>query len=242
MSLERARRILVVDDDAAIRSLLRLRFEQEGFEVAEACDSTSLNKALAETPVDLITLDIGLERESGFALMRTIRAKGPAPVIMISGKCDEIDRVLGLELGADDYVTKPFSLREVVARVHAVLRRAPTMPQVDEDKTGVLVFEGGALDSVSRSFQSASGQPIPLTTTEFNLLAFFLQNPQRVLTRDTIMNALKGHDWAAFDRSVDAAIARLRKKCEPDPGEPSYIKTVRGAGYIFAAKVRRQAG
>jgi DNA-binding response OmpR family regulator len=164
---------------------------------------------------------------------------------MISGKCEEIDRVLGLELGADDYITKPFSLREVVARVHAVIRRAATPPPSPERADGaegdILSFEGGVLDCQKRTFQAASGEAVPLTAAEFNLLVLFLRNPQRVLTRDAIMNALKGHDWSVFDRSVDAAIARLRKKCEPDPSEPRYIKTVRGAGYVLAAKVARKS-
>lgn len=245
MSPERARRILVVEDDADISALLRARFEQEGFEVTEASDAASVEWALAQGPIDLVTLDIGLERESGFALLRTIRGIGGAPVIMISGKCEEIDRVLGLELGADDYITKPFSLREVVARVHAVIRRAATPPPSPERAGGaegdILSFEGGVLDCQKRTFQAASGEAVPLTGAEFNLLVLFLRNPQRVLTRDAIMNALKGHDWSVFDRSVDAAIARLRKKCEPDPSEPRYIKTVRGAGYVLAAKVARKS-
>jgi two-component system OmpR family response regulator len=245
MSPERARRILVVEDDADISALLRARFEQEGFEVTEASDAASVEWALAQGPIDLVTLDIGLERESGFALLRTIRGIGGAPVIMISGKCEEIDRVLGLELGADDYITKPFSLREVVARVHAVIRRAATPPPSPERAGGaegdILSFEGGVLDCQKRTFQAASGEAVPLTAAEFNLLVLFLRNPQRVLTRDAIMNALKGHDWSVFDRSVDAAIARLRKKCEPDPSEPRYIKTVRGAGYVLAAKVARKS-
>lgn len=242
MSLGRVDRILVVDDDDAIRAMLRMRFEQEGFDVLEAADAAGLERALKKAPIDLITLDIGLERDNGFAIMRAIRATGSAlPVIMISGRVDEIDRVLGLELGADDYVTKPFSLREVVARVHAVLRRTTPASEPLPPKTHreILAFEGGALDCLGRTFQSAAGVPVPLTATEFNLFALLLRNPQRVLTRDAIMNALRGHDWTAFDRSVDAAIARLRKKCEPNPSAPRYIKTVRSAGYVFSAKVER---
>lgn len=237
--------ILVVDDDDQVRKLLRSRFEKDGFEVSEACNGVELRSGLQERPVDLITLDLTLGRDDGLALAREIRASRNVPIIIISAKDEEIDRVVGLELGADDYIVKPFSPREVVARVKAVLRRygadspAGQTGASNEDGNGRLSFEGGALDAARREVVSATGIPVDLTTTEFNLLELFLRHPQRVMSRDEIMNQLKGHDWSAFDRSVDSAIARLRKKIEPDPDRPRYIKTVRSVGYVFSSEVRK---
>lgn len=241
-------RILVVDDETQVRSLLRARFEKEGFTVLEAADGQEMRAHLATGPVSLITLDLTLGREDGLALAREIRAQRNVPIIMISGKSDEVDRIVGLELGADDYITKPFSPREVVARVKAVLRRyEPAAPattgapsQAAPTASGRrLTFDGGTLDCGRRELSGTDGSGIELTTAEFNLLEMFLDRPQRVLTRDEIMNLLKGHDWSPLDRSVDTAVARLRKKIEPDADQPRYIKTVRGIGYVFAADVRR---
>ena len=245
MTTEAQPHILVVDDDPQIRALLRGRFEKEGFRVSEAPDSAGLRASLLASPVNLITLDLTLGYEDGLALAREIRAERNVPIIIISAKDDEIDRVVGLELGADDYVTKPFSPREVVARVKAVLRRYEAIPPRDSQITinpasgKWFAFEGGTLDLASREFTTAAGVLVELTTAEFNLLALFLERPQRVLTRDEIMNILKGHDWSPFDRSVDSAVARLRKKLEPDDEHPNFIKTVRGIGYVFAGPVRR---
>ena len=241
--------VLVVDDDAQIRTLLRNRFEKEGFRVSEAADGSAMRARLGEAPVSLITLDLTLGREDGLALAREIRASQNVPIIMISAKDDEVDRVVGLELGADDYITKPFSPREVVARVRAVLRRyAATLPGAPAGPAASapsgrecqrLVFDGGMLDPARRQFTTPDDGHIELTTAEFNLLEMFLHRPQRVLTRDEIMNLLKGHDWNPFDRSVDSAIARLRRKIETDADQPRHIKTVRGVGYVFASDVRR---
>ena len=237
--------ILVVDDDDQVRKLLRNRFEKDGFEVSEACNALELRAGLQTRVVDLITLDLTLGCDDGLALAREIRASRNVPIIMISAKDDEIDRVVGLELGADDYIVKPFSPREVVARVKAVLRRYGADTPVAgstgaAEGTGTrLAFEGGVLDGARRELLSSAGASIELTTTEFNLLALFLRHPQRVLSRDEIMNLLKGHDWSAYDRSVDSAIARLRKKIEPDPDRPRHIKTVRSVGYVFSSDVRK---
>ena len=243
--------ILIVDDDAQIRALLRARFAKEGFGVSEAADGAAMRACLGEGRVSLITLDLTLGREDGLALAREIRASRNVPIIMISAKGDEVDRVVGLELGADDYITKPFSPREVVARVRAVLRRyAATVPPSagaaynngapSGNEHPALAFDGGTLDPARREFKTTDGTLVDLTTAEFNLLDMFLQRPQRVLTRDEIMNLLKGHDWSPFDRSVDSAIARLRRKIEPDADQPRHIKTVRGVGYVFTSDVRRQ--
>jgi len=193
----------------------------------------------------LITLDLRLGGEDGLALAREVRASRDIPIIIISGKDDEIDRVVGLELGADDYITKPFSPREVVARVRAVMRRYETGPAQSPGSEkpaadGIrYVFAGGVLDIAHRQLTTIAGEPIVLTTAEFNLMELFLRHPQRVLTRDEIMTSTKGHDWSPFDRSVDSAVARLRKKIEPDADQPSYIKTVRNIGYVFTGDVRK---
>lgn len=237
--------ILIVDDDDQVRTLLRNRFEKDGFEVVEAKDARELWHRLKTGTVDLITLDLALGRDDGLALAREIRSRHNVPIIIISAKDEEIDRVVGLELGADDYVVKPFSPREVAARVRAVLRRYEVATAVaagavvaGPDGTR-LAFEGGVLDVARREVVSDTGGLIDLTTAEFNLLELFLRHPQRVMTRDEIMNGLKGQDWSAFDRSVDSAIARLRRKIEPDADRPRHIKTVRSVGYVFSSHVRR---
>ena len=238
--------ILIVDDEDQVRTLLRARLEKEGFAVSEARDAAELRSQLEGGPVSLITLDLTLGRDDGLALAREIRAKFNVPIIMISAKDEEIDRVVGLELGADDYITKPFSPREVVARVRAVLRRYGAAAALGEAGVAVdgpngvrLAFGGGVLDAARREVVSEAGKLIDLTTTEFNLLELFMRHPQRVLTRDEIMNLLKGQDWSAFDRSVDSTIARLRRKIEVDAGRPRHIKTVRSVGYVFSSEVRR---
>ncbi len=237
--------ILVVDDDHQVRTLLRNRLEKDGFAVLEASDARELWQQLQNTAVGLITLDLNLGRDDGLALAREVRTKHNVPIIMISAKDEEVDRILGLELGAGDYIVKPFSPREVVARIRAVLRRYEASPPSGPDSPGgagngqKFAFSGGVLDPVRREFLTANGERVDLTTAEFNLLDLFLRHPQRVMSRDDIMNALKGQDWSAFDRSVDSAIARLRRKIEPDAERPHHIKTVRSVGYVFSSDVRR---
>lgn len=233
-------RILVVDDEPEIRSLLRKCFEREGYSVLEAADGAGLRAVMAR-PVDLITLDLTLGGEDGLELAREIRATCNVPIIMITGKGDTIDRVVGLELGADDYVVKPFQLREVLARVRAVLRRygaaEPGSAQA-EQKHEQYAFADMVLDLTSRDLRNSNGQPQNLTTAEFNLLEVFVRRPQRVLSRDNIMDLLKGHEWSPLDRSIDALVGRLRRKVENKAGEQRLIKTVRGVGYVFAADVK----
>ena len=237
--------ILVVDDEDAVRTLLRECFELEGYRVSEAKDGSELAACLAETPVDLMTLDLNLGGENGFDVARQVRATNNVPIIMITGKGDTIDRVVGLELGADDYITKPFHVREVLARVRAVLRRyerhgsEPRPTAVHGPAGERLAFESWVLDVDRRELHSSGGEARELTTAEFNMLEMFLRRPSRVLSRDSIMNLLKGHDWSPFDRSIDSLIVRLRKKIEPEPDTPRLIKTVRGVGYVLAAEVRK---
>jgi DNA-binding response OmpR family regulator len=233
--------ILVVDDDPAMRELLRDCLEPEGFQVSEAGNSTAMHAMLAAGKIDLVTLDLMLGGENGLTIAREIRDRHGLPIIMITGKGDTIDRVVGLELGADDYIAKPFHPREVVARLRAVLRRrnsperGQTVPAPNAER---LAFEGWTLDLGRREVVSQGQGPVELTTAEFNLLEILVRRPQRVHSRDTIMDLLKGHDWTPFDRSIDALVSRLRRKIEADPDHPRLIKTVRGVGYMFTSQVR----
>lgn len=225
--------------------LLRECFEMEGFQVSEASNGEEMKAALADHSVSLITLDLQLGGENGLDLAGQVRSKTNIPIIMITGKGDTIDRVVGLELGADDYIAKPFHIREVLARTRAVLRRygephsAAAVPATDEKPTEALAFENWILDIPSRALNSVSGGSQELTTAEFNLLLMFASRPNRVLSRDNIMDMLKGQDWSPADRSIDSLIVRVRRKIETDPTSPKLIKTVRGVGYVFAGKVRK---
>jgi two-component system, OmpR family, response regulator len=229
--------IVVVDDDPKVRALLRRCFEGEGFAVSEAKNGVELRAILARKPVTLVTLDLNLGKENGLDLAREMRKDHNVPIIMLTGKGDMIDRVVGLELGADDYLAKPFALRELIARVRAVLRRtaAPSPSATGQQ----YLFEGWIFDVDQRSLKRESGEEQDLTTSEFNLLEAFVKRPQRILSRGDIMDLLKGHDWSPLDRSIDNLIARLRKKVERDPEQPRLIKTVRGVGYTFAAAAKR---
>lgn len=236
--------ILVVDDEPTVRKLLKECFLAEGFNVMEAQNGAEMHACLNKRPVDLITLDLKLGGDDGLSLAREIRSKRNVPIVIITGKGKAIDRVVGLELGADDYVSKPFNVRELIARVRAVLRRyeglAPGPQQAAAPPAhDHFVFEGWRLDPARRELATASGEVKELTTTEFNLLEVFVKCPQRVLTRDNIMDMLKGRDWSAFDRSIDSAVARLRKKIAADPDNSCFIKTVHGVGYVFTADVKR---
>ncbi|MEQ1611325.1 MAG: response regulator [Hyphomicrobiaceae bacterium] len=246
MALEQhPKRILVVDDEEPVRLLLRECFELDGYQVVEAADGRALNQQLAEMPVHLVTLDLNLGGESGLELARQIRSTCNVPIVMITGKGDTIDRVVGLELGADDYITKPFHLREVLARVRAVLRRYEPPPAVQPMAADTAVaserfaFEGWSLDIARRELKSATGDVQALTTAEFNMLEMFVKRPSRVLSRDNIMDLLKGHEWSPLDRSIDSLVVRVRRKVESNPDAPKLIKTVRGVGYVFAADVRK---
>jgi DNA-binding response OmpR family regulator len=237
--------VLVVDDEAAIRTLLRECFAMEGYSVVEAGDARAAMDALLKTPVDLVTLDLSLGGDNGLELAREIRSARNVPIVMITGKGDTIDRVVGLELGADDYIAKPFHVREVLARVRAVLRRYDPTAQTagnvssQEQASNRIVFGDWTLDCTRRELKNAAGKVHDLTTAEFNMLEMFVRRPGRVLSRDNIMDLLKGHDWSPLDRSIDSLIVRVRRKIEPDAEHPRLIKTVRGVGYVFAGEVRK---
>lgn len=239
----RPSKILIVDDDEKIRRLLRRCFEADGYETIEAENSAQVLQALNEHEVDLITLDLHLGFEDGLDIARDIRTRSAVPIVMLTGKDDVIDKVVGLEVGADDYISKPFHIREVQARIRSVLRRSAQAQNAQQEKEAQhsqkLVFDGWSASPDTFELRSPAGEPVELTTTDFRLLLMFLEAPKRVLSRDHMMTALNGHDWQPYDRTIDNQVARLRKKIERDPAKPQIIKTVRGVGYLFAADVVR---
>ncbi len=232
--------ILVVDDDPKIRALLRRLFEGEGWKVGEAATRVEVRNQFASSRFDLVTLDLMLGGDDGLAIARELRQDSRIPIVMVSGKGDTIDRVVGLEIGADDYIAKPFHVREVLARVRAVLRRseeAAAASAIAPTGGEAYSFAGFVIDLGKRELRDAGGIHIPLTTAEFGLLEVFLRNVNRVLSRDRIMDLTKGHEWSPYDRTIDNHVARLRRKIEVDPENPLLIKTVRGVGYSFTADV-----
>jgi DNA-binding response OmpR family regulator len=231
--------VLVVDDDPATRDVIARYLEGQGLRVTPVADGRSMARVLAERPVDLIILDLKLSEEDGLDLMRGLR-DGEVPIIVLTGhRRDETDRVVGLELGADDYMTKPFGLRELLARVRSVLRRAATSEHRSRKKEQRVRyrFASWELDMRMRRLRSPAGDIVALTAGEFNLLAAFLRAPQQVLSREQLLMASRVHDEEVYDRSIDVQILRLRRKLEIDPREPRLITTERGAGYVFAAPV-----
>lgn len=235
-----AKHVLIVDDEPKVRLLLRRCFEQDGYRVSEAQTEAEVLDCLAGGCVDLITLDLSLGQEDGLSIARTIRSRMDVPIVMVTGKGDTIDRVVGLELGADDYISKPFHVREVLARVRSVLRRTDAQRKSSAEPTENVeryTFDDWLVDFSTLELTSRDGTSRDLTTTDFKLLEVFVKNPKRVLTRDQLMDRLRGHDWAPLDRSIDNQVARLRRKIEREPKHPKLIKTVRGAGYSFTAEV-----
>lgn len=234
--------IVVVDDDPRVRDLLVRYLEGEGFKVSSAENGEAMRRHMANATVDLVMLDLNLPGEDGLSLARELRAASDVAIIMITGKGDPIDRVIGLEVGADDYIPKPFELREVLARVRAVLRRVATRSNDASVTTTTrsaecLGFAGWRFDPAKRELRDPEGKVVALSTGEFDLLTVFLRHPTIVLNRDQLMDLVSGQDWTPYDRSIDTQVGRLRKKIERDPGNPDLIKTVRGVGYVFAAEV-----
>ncbi len=237
--------ILVVDDDPKIRTLLRNVLESEGFAVREAGDAATALDALHANGVDLVTLDLQLGGDDGFDVARSVRKFSQVPIIMVTGKDDVIDRVVGLEIGADDYITKPFHVREVLARVRSVLRRtkqnavdaANLTSQDDCPDSPAYRFDGLIAVPDQMELKDRAGQFLELTSGDFKLLNVFIQKAKRVLSRDQLMTLTGGVEWSPLDRTIDNQVARLRKKIERDPADPRLIKTVRGVGYTFACDV-----
>ncbi len=234
-------RILVVDDDVEIGKLLTRYLNGQGFEVLVAHDGVQLRAGLDAGGIDLMLLDLGLPDEDGLSLLRSFRQDWSGPVIVISGRGDSIEKVIGLELGADDYVGKPFDLRELLARIRSVLRRAAPPPAAAPapGPAPVLQFDGWSLDLPARRLLAAGGEEVRLTSGEFRLLKALVERPNEVLSRDELMNALHGRDAGPFDRAIDVQLGRLRRKLGDEGSNPRLIKSVRGEGYLFAAAVRR---
>jgi two-component system OmpR family response regulator len=236
-----ATHILVVDDHREIRDLVSRALAKDGFRVSTAADGKAMRKVLSDSRIDLILLDLMLPGEDGLALCRTLRAESNLPIIMLTAKGDEVDRVVGLEMGADDYLPKPFGSRELIARIKAVLRRS-------RDKVGISPtgrakryrFDRWQLDTGARELVRDDGVTVPLSTGEYDLLIVLVERPQRVLNRDQLLDLARGRSAAGLDRSIDTQVSRLRKKLEADAGDPKLIKTVWGGGYMFTAAVTHE--
>ena len=232
--------ILVVDDHREIRDLLAKYLARHGFRVSVADGGGAMRKALQASAVDLVVLDVMMPGEDGFQLCRHLRESNELPVIMLTAVAEDTDRVVGLELGADDYVTKPFNPRELVARIRAVLRRTRSLPPERDDLGGGrLRFGRWTLHPEQQELEDEVGVAVPLSSGEFRLLAAFLAHPDRVLSREQLMDLTRGRSWEAFDRAIDNQVSRLRRKIEDDPKNPRLIKTVWGGGYRFVGKVER---
>jgi two-component system OmpR family response regulator len=233
--------LLIVDDDEDILSLLTKFFSKHCHPVTVAADGAAMFAALEEHSIDLVILDLMLRGEDGLSLCRQLRAASRVPIIMLTAMADHTDRVVGLEVGADDYLTKPFDQRELLARVKAVLRRttASGAPATPAETRPALCFANWRLDVTRRELRSADNTLVVLSGGEFDLLLAFVEHSQRVLTRDQLLDLSRGGSHAAYDRSIDVQVSRLRYKLEADPKNPALIRTVRNGGYLFAPKVTR---
>ena len=230
--------ILIVDDHRDIRDPLRRYLEKNGCRVSEAGDAKAARDILKKSAPDIVVLDIMMPGEDGLSLTRGIRADGNIPIILLTAVAEETDKIVGLEMGADDYLTKPFNPRELLARIKAILRRARDLPpERDAIEEDILLFEGWKFDASRRELVNKDGVTVPLSTGEFTLLHALVKRPGVVLSRDQLLDITKGRDAAVFDRSIDNQISRLRKKIEKDPSNPKIIKTHWGGGYSFVAKV-----
>jgi two-component system, OmpR family, response regulator len=237
--MERPDHILIVDDDHELRGLLSDYLRKNGFSVTSVADGRAMRQALTDKAIDLIVLDVMLPREDGLSLCRNLRATDPAspPILMLTARGDETDRIVGLEMGADDYLSKPFASRELLARIRAVLRRARAIPanlKISE-AAPYLAFGDWLLDTTRRHLLDAAGTVVSLSGAEYRLLRIFLDYPQRVLTRDQLLSLTQGRDSEPFDRSIDLLVSRLRQRLRDVAREPRFIKTVRSEGYVFAA-------
>ena len=236
--------ILIVDDDPQIGRLLSRYLQREGFQVQVSHSAAEMRSALKGFAADLLILDLGLPGDDGLTLTREIRKTSNIGIIILTGKDAPVDRVVGLELGADDYVTKPFDERELLARIRTVLRRtqrpvAETAAHPGTDRPPAVRFAEWRLDLGARELVSEGGESVELTTMEFELLSVLVSNPNRVMSRDQLLERCTGRSWDPYDRAIDTLIVKLRRKLESDPKHPQIIKTVRGAGYIFTPSVQR---
>ncbi|MGQ0530524.1 MAG: response regulator [Panacagrimonas sp.] len=231
--------ILIVDDDAEIRRLLEEYLGANGYRVSAVRDGRAMWASLDKAKPDLIVLDLMLPGEDGLVLCRNLRSRSEIPVIILSARGEETERIVGLEMGADDYLAKPFAPRELLARIKVVLRRTRALPEnLQADDARSFHFAGWSLDTTRRSLLAPDGVVTPLSGAEYRLLHIFLSHPQRVLTRDQLMDMMKGRESEAFDRSIDVQVSRLRRRLREDAREPALIKTVRAEGYVFACDVQ----
>ena len=231
-------RVLVVDDDPIVRQVVSDYLTKHDVRVTAVADGKAMNETLANDVVDLIVLDLKLRTEDGMNLARRLREESTIPIIMLTGRSDEADRVMGLELGADDYITKPFSPRELLARIRTVLRRRTAeVRQGRPEGIRAYRFDGWELNLNTRKLKRADGEVLALSKGEFSVLVVFLGAAHRVLSRDQILDMSRLHNDEVYNRAVDLQIMRLRRKIEPDPAAPKYIKTERGAGYVFGVNV-----
>jgi two-component system OmpR family response regulator len=230
--------ILIVDDQQEICDVVQEYLTGEGYRVSAAHDGAGMRRALAQGPVDLVILDLMLPGEDGLTLARSLRSESGIGIIILTGRGETVDRIIGLEMGADDYLPKPFHLRELLARVKAVLRRAQDRTaETPQSPRSRVRFAGWNLDLSSRELLSPSGEEVRLTTGEFDLLSAFVNNANQVLSRDRLLDLARNREAGPFDRTIDVQVGRLRRKLEDDPQNPTLIKTVRGSGYIFTPSV-----
>jgi DNA-binding response OmpR family regulator len=234
-----AAHVLAVDDDPGVRQLVADYLSQNDLRVTTVATGKELTAVMASETIDLVVLDVRLQGEDGMQIARKLREQSGIPILMLTGRAEEADRVMGLELGADDYLTKPFSPRELLARIRALLRRAQAQATVAEaiGKARAYRFGGWELSIGLRKLKSPQGEAVTLTNGEFSLLAAFLSAPQRILTRDQLLELSRLHNAEVYDRSIDVQILRLRRKIEADPSHPQFIVTERGAGYVFNGAV-----
>jgi two-component system OmpR family response regulator len=231
--------ILVVDDDRDIRDPLASYLAKNGMRVTKAADAAAAREIIAVHAIDLILLDIMMPGEDGLSLAGFVRATTKTPIILLTAKAEEMDRIIGLEIGTDDYVTKPFSPRELLARIKAVLRRTAGSAPMHAPDAEAFAFGQWVLNTGNRELVDAEGVATPLSTGEYNLLHALVTHPRRVLSRDQLLDLAQGRELAAFERSIDNQISRLRRKVEADPSDPVLIKTVWGGGYMLSCEVRR---
>ena len=230
--------VLIVEDDAQVRRMIAEYLGGHGFEVTEAADGAAMRAALAVRIPDIVLLDLNLRGENGLALARHLRERHRLGIIMVTAAGDVVDRIVGLEVGADDYIAKPFDPRELVARVRSVVRRVQAAATPAEPAAARLAFGNCTLDLAGHRLFDADGAEVPLTSMEFDLLRAFAESPNRVLSRDQLLTLTRHREWEPFDRSIDIRIAKLRRKVEPDPAQPRLIKTVRNAGYMYIPAAR----
>jgi len=240
--MDRTDHILIVDDDAEIRTLLSRYLEKNGLRVGAVADGRAMWQALDRGTYDLIVLDLMLPGEDGLTLCRTLRTRSDIPVIMLTARGEETDRIVGLEMGADDYLPKPFSARELLARIKVILRRSRSLPQnLRPEEEREVRFGGWMLDTVQRHLVSPAGVVTPISGAEYRLLRIFLAHPNRVLNRDQLVEMTQGKEADALDRSIDVQVSRLRRRLGDGPRNPSMIKTVRGEGYVLSVPVGEAA-